>query len=55
MNFITVLCRLLVCPRGVRHGIKNSLVIIFFIAIVGDSLIEPFWPEGTGIGQGFLR
>jgi hypothetical protein len=22
---------------------------------VGDSLIEPFWPEGTGIGQGFLR
>jgi hypothetical protein len=25
------------------------------LAIVGDSLIEPFWPEGTGIGQGFLR
>jgi len=22
--------------------------------LVGDSLLEPFWPEGTGIGQGFL-
>ena len=24
------------------------------LALVGDSLIEPFWPEGTGVGQGFL-
>ncbi len=29
--------------------------LLLFLAIVGDSLIEPFWPEGTGIGQGFLR
>ena len=21
---------------------------------VGDSLLEPFWPEGTGVGRGFL-
>ena len=24
------------------------------LGLVGDSLIEPFWPDGTGIGQGFL-
>ena len=24
------------------------------LACVGDSLLEPFWPEGTGIGRGFL-
>jgi len=24
------------------------------LALVGDSLLEPFWPEGTGIGRGFL-
>ena len=23
-------------------------------AIVGDSLLEPFWPEGTGCARGFL-
>jgi len=22
--------------------------------LVGDSLIQPFWPEGTGVGRGFL-
>ena len=22
--------------------------------IVGDSLLEPFWPEGTGCARGFL-
>ena len=29
---------------------RHSLLI----GLVGDSLIEPFWPDGTGIGQGFL-
>ena len=24
------------------------------MAVVGDSLIQPFWPDGTGVGQGFL-
>ena len=24
------------------------------MAVVGDSLMQPFWPEGTGIGRGFL-
>ena len=24
------------------------------LCVVGDSLMEPFWPEGTGIGRGFL-
>jgi hypothetical protein len=24
------------------------------MAIAGDSLLEPFWPEGTGCGRGFL-
>ncbi|XP_075325517.1 protein-methionine sulfoxide oxidase mical3a isoform X2 [Odontesthes bonariensis] len=31
-----------------RHG-HNLLV-----ALVGDSLLEPFWPMGTGIARGFL-
>lgn len=32
----------------VRKG--NQLLM----AIVGDSLLEPFWPEGTGCARGFL-
>ena len=24
------------------------------MTIVGDSLLEPFWPEGTGCARGFL-
>lgn len=24
------------------------------IQLVGDSLVEPFWPTGSGIGRGFL-
>ena len=24
------------------------------MAIVGDSLSEPFWPQGTGAARGFL-
>lgn len=24
------------------------------ITCVGDSLLEPFWPEGTGCGRGIL-
>ena len=24
------------------------------LCLIGDSLMEPFWPEGTGIGRGFL-
>jgi hypothetical protein len=24
------------------------------MTIVGDSLLEPFWPEGTGCGRGVL-
>merc|ERR1712098_333252 len=36
-------CKVLEC-----HGEQMLL------AVVGDSLMEPFWPEGTGIGRGFL-
>jgi hypothetical protein len=35
-----------------RIKIKNGHSLL--LSLVGDSLIEPFWPEGTGIGQGFL-
>ena len=24
------------------------------MTVVGDSLLEPFWPEGTGCARGFL-
>jgi hypothetical protein len=25
-----------------------------FVALVGDALLEPFWPEGLGINRGFM-
>jgi hypothetical protein len=31
-----------------RHGKRLML------ALVGDSLLEPFWPTGTGVARGFL-
>ncbi|XP_031718402.1 protein-methionine sulfoxide oxidase mical3a isoform X8 [Anarrhichthys ocellatus] len=31
-----------------RHGHE------LLVALVGDSLLEPFWPMGTGIARGFL-
>ena len=27
---------------------------LLLLGLVGDSLMEPFWPEGTGVGRGFL-
>ena len=35
-----------------RIKVKNGHSLL--LSLVGDSLIEPFWPEGTGIGRGFL-
>lgn len=32
----------------VRHGVP------LLMTLVGDSLCEPFWPIGSGIGRGFL-
>ncbi|RVE56832.1 hypothetical protein OJAV_G00225050 [Oryzias javanicus] len=31
-----------------RHGYQ------LLVALVGDSLLEPFWPMGTGVARGFL-
>lgn len=31
-----------------RHGKK------LLLALIGDSLLEPFWPQGTGCARGFL-
>ena len=42
------------------HVSKNASQVVsqgghhLLLGLVGDSLIEPFWPDGTGIGQGFL-
>jgi len=36
------------CRVQERRGYK------LLLGLVGDSLMEPFWPEGTGIGRGFL-
>ncbi|XP_071113643.1 LOW QUALITY PROTEIN: F-actin-monooxygenase MICAL3-like [Haliotis cracherodii] len=36
------------CRALERHGHKLA------IAIVGDSLLEPFWPTGSGCARGFL-
>ena len=42
------------------HVSKNASQVLsqgrhhLLLGLVGDSLIEPFWPDGTGIGQGFL-
>lgn len=34
-----------------KAGKKSSLLLI---GLVGDSLLEPFWPTGSGCGRGFL-
>jgi len=34
--------------------IKERRGQVLLQAIVGDSLIQPFWPQGTGIGKAFL-
>ena len=42
------------------NWIRNACQVLaqggatLLVAVVGDSLMEPFWPEGTGIGRGFL-
>ncbi|CAF1619938.1 unnamed protein product, partial [Didymodactylos carnosus] len=41
------------------HSVNASRIVErkgkrLFMALVGDSLLEPFWPLGTGIGHGFL-
>ncbi|CAF1239679.1 unnamed protein product, partial [Didymodactylos carnosus] len=41
------------------HAVNASRIVErngkrLFMALVGDSLLEPFWPLGTGIGHGFL-
>lgn len=41
------------------HARNASKVVVrkgrqLLMAIVGDSLLEPFWPEGTGCARGFL-
>ncbi|RHY10898.1 hypothetical protein DYB25_004830 [Aphanomyces astaci] len=33
-----------------HHHAKNKLLV----ALVGDALLEPFWPQGLGINRGFL-
>jgi len=35
-----------------RVNVRNGQPLL--AAIVGDSLLEPFWPEGTGCARGFL-
>ena len=34
--------------------VKLQLGYKLIMASVGDSLVQPFWPEGTGCGRGFL-
>jgi hypothetical protein len=33
---------------------ENSLSSFLLVGLVGDSLLEPFWPTGSGCGRGFL-
>jgi hypothetical protein len=37
-------------PGSVAHADKDALLV----ALVGDALLEPFWPEGLGIVRGFF-
>jgi hypothetical protein len=41
---------LLFLPPGEGHEEEESLLV----ALVGDALMEPFWPEGLGIMRGFF-
>ena len=32
----------------------DFVIILTFIGLVGDGLLEPFWPTGSGCARGFL-
>uniref|UniRef100_A0A3Q4HEB0 F-actin monooxygenase n=1 Tax=Neolamprologus brichardi TaxID=32507 RepID=A0A3Q4HEB0_NEOBR len=34
--------------------LEKGVILHLLVALVGDSLLEPFWPMGTGIARGFL-
>lgn len=45
--------------RSCDHGLKvplvrKSVAVPGLVALCGDALLEPFWPEGLGITRGFL-
>jgi hypothetical protein len=37
-------------PPGSQNDQENALLV----SLVGDALLEPFWPEGLGVVRGFL-
>ncbi|RWS28213.1 hypothetical protein B4U80_06305, partial [Leptotrombidium deliense] len=44
------------CKKIKSDSTKNSIEDegLLLISLVGDSLLEPFWPTGSGCGRGFL-
>ena len=42
------------CLRQNACRVRQQRGHRLLLGLVGDSLLEPFWPEGTGIGRGFL-
>ena len=38
-------------PKKTIPSVRESLLLV---GLVGDSLLEPFWPTGSGCGRGFL-
>ena len=36
------------CKLKVKHGHK------LLVTVIGDAMMEPYWPEGSGLGRGFL-
>merc|ERR1712107_303954 len=38
-------------PSGIASKPQEGSLLVF---LIGDALIEPFWPEGLGIARGFF-
>jgi len=39
------------CPVRIAHGENGERLLV---GLVGDALVEPFWPQGTGANRAFL-
>lgn len=42
------------CPTSIANEIHNNNGSLLLVGLVGDSLLEPFWPTGSGCARGFL-
>ena len=47
-------CKNSFMANGMNNHCKNHGESLLLVGLVGDSLLEPFWPTGSGCARGFL-